>query len=80
MARPQPQFTDKERQEIERALKEEKDKRAYIKLLVLKLKAVDRLNSQEIATQTGYHKNSVNKIVSKYKKSGLDSVIHPNYG
>lgn len=80
MARPQPQFTDQEQQEIERVLKQEKDKRAYIKLLVLKLKAVDRLKSQEIAKQTGYHKNSVNKIISRYKKSGLNSVIHPNYG
>lgn len=80
MARPQPQFTDKEQCEIEEAFKQEKEKRAYIKLLVLKLKALDRLTNQEIAKQTGYHKNSVNKIVSKYKKSGLDSVIHPNYG
>jgi transposase len=80
MARPQPQFTDKEQCEIEKAYKQEKQKRAYIKLLVLKLKAIDRLTSQEIAKQTGYHKNSVNKMVSKYKKNGLDSVIHPNYG
>jgi transposase len=80
MARPQPQFTDKEQCEIEKAFKQEKEKRAYIKLMVLKLKALDRLTNQEIAKQTGYHKNSVNKIVSKYKKSGLDSVIHPNYG
>jgi len=80
MARPQPQFTDEEREEIARALKQEKDKRAYIKLLVLKLKAVDRLKSEEIAKQTDYHKNSINKIVSRYKKNGLDSLIHPNYG
>jgi hypothetical protein len=56
MARPQPQFTDIEQGEIEKAFKQEKDKRAYIKLLVLKLKALVRLTSQEIANQTGYHK------------------------
>lgn len=42
MARPQPQFTDKEQCEIEKAFKQVKEKRAYIKLLVLKLKALDR--------------------------------------
>jgi transposase len=80
MARPQPQFTEQEKLEIEKAFMKEKSKKAYFKLLVLKLKAIDRLRSQEISAQTGYHKNSVNKIISRYKKSGLENVLHPKYG
>jgi len=44
-------------------------------LLTLKLKAIEGLRSDEIATIVGIHKTSVNRILARYKKEGMEAMV-----
>jgi len=74
MARPQPKFTELECKEIEEALKKEKDKKKYLRLLALKYKAFEGMKSMEVANRTGFHKDYINVIVRKYKENGIQAI------
>ena len=75
MARPQPKFTNEQKSEILKAFQEEKREKGYLKIMVLKYKALDGLNSREISERTGFHKDYINRIVGQYKRQGLDTVV-----
>lgn len=79
MPRPQPKFTEAEKEEIALELKRTKDKRSYLKLKILQMKA-DSRKSEDVGKETGYHKDSVNRLVSRYKAKGMHAVLNPRYG
>ena len=79
MSRPQPSFTKEELVSIKKALKTELTPKKYTRLMVIKLKAEQQLKSETIATMLNIHKESVNRIVSKYKHGGLEAICGSTY-
>lgn len=75
MARPQPQFSEQEKQEILTGLKNHQRPSIYKRLTVLKLKAVDGMKSEDVGKVVNLHKETVNKIVSRYKKGGMAAIV-----
>ena len=45
------------------------------RLLVLKLKAEDGMRSDEIASIASIHKTSVNRIIARFKKEGIEAIV-----
>jgi transposase len=79
MGRPQPKFNEKEISEIKQKIKETKNKNAYKRLMVLQYKAIDKITSEKISELTGYHKDTVNRIVRRYKENGIEAILNPKY-
>jgi transposase len=79
MSRPQPIFTDEEKRLINEALSKPQSQSVYKRLMVIKLKAEKQMTSKNIAEILDLHAVSVNKIVSKYKKYGLQFISGNNY-
>jgi len=79
MARPQPKFTNEEIQLINKALNKPSSAGIYKRLMVMKLKSEKQMTSKDIGEILDLHAVSVNKIVSKYKKFGLNYISGNNY-
>lgn len=79
MARPQPKFTNEEIAAINNELNKHHIKGAFKRLMVLKLKSEQKLNSKIIGDMLDLHEVSVNKIISKYKRFGLSAIVDNHY-
>lgn len=75
MARPQPQFSKQEKQEILEGLSKTQPPCIYKRLMVLKMKAIEGMKSEEVGKIISLHKETVNKIISRYKKNGIGAII-----
>ena len=64
-------FTEEEKIEILKAQRGTYPAHVHRRLLTLKLKAIDGMRSDEIASIVGIHKTSVNRILARYKKEGI---------
>jgi len=80
MARPQPQFTEEEKNAINKEIKNKQTQPVYKRLMVMKLKAETRMTSKEIAMQLNLYPSSVDKMVFKYKKGGINALLGLGYG
>ena len=72
-------FSEEEIAAIEKARKENKDKRAEARLKALELRAKG-LKLKEVAEKTGFHEAYVTTLVAKYRQKGLDWISGNNYG
>ena len=72
------EITAEQKQEIEEARKENKDKRVEARLKVLSLRA-DGLKSKAIGEVTGFHPAYISTIVSKYIHGGIEAIIENRY-
>ena len=68
-------FTDEERAEIEQAFRGSHPNHVYKRVLVLKLKAIDGMRSDEAGKISGVNHDTVNKIVVRYKAEGIDAIV-----
>ncbi len=68
-------FTDEERAEIMREFTLSHENHVYKRLLVLKLKAIDGMRSEETAKISGLCHTSVNKIVNRYQAQGMEAIV-----
>lgn len=73
------EITAEQKIEIEKARKENKDKRIEKRLKVLCMRA-DGKSAREIGEATGYHYARVSTIVSKYVHDGLEAITGNHYG
>lgn len=71
-------FTEEQINEILKAEKEADNKFEIKRLLVLRLRAVENMPAKEIAKIVGYPAASVNNIISKYFKIGIDPMLGEN--
>lgn len=69
------EFSSKERDEILKEYELDHPARAYKRLLVLKLKAIDGMRSDETAKIVGICHSSVNKVVNRYKEEGMQAIV-----
>ena len=72
-------ITEEQKEEIKKARKKNKDKRAEKKLKAIEMRA-EGYKLKEISEKTGYHAKHVSKIVVKYIKEGIEAIIKPKYG
>lgn len=72
-------FSKEEIEEIEKAHKRNKDKRAEARLKALELRAKGALAS-EVAEATGFHAAYVTQLVAKYRKNGIEAISGNHYG
>ena len=72
-------FSHKEIKEIEKARKENKDKRAEARLKALELRAKGA-EASEVAEATGFHAAYVSQLVAKYRDNGLEAISGNHYG
>jgi transposase len=79
MGRPQPQFTEEDKKKINKELSKSQTPSTYRRLMILKLKSEQRFKSEEIAAILKLHPVTVNKIISKFFKNGIDSICKNNY-
>lgn len=75
-------FSAEEKAEILAAQKGTYPLHVHKRLLVLKLKAIDSQRSDEIARIAGLHQTSVNRIIARYQKEGMEAMVgkRHNYG
>jgi transposase len=71
-------FTQEQIDEILKAEKEADNKYEIKRLMVLRLRAVEKMPAKEIGRIVGYPPASVNNILSKYFKDGLESMLGEN--
>ena len=69
------EFTEEEKSEIQRFQKGTYSTHVYKRLMTLKLKAINGMRSDEIATNVGIHRTSVNRIIARYKKEGMEAMV-----
>lgn len=70
-----PVFSAEEKAEILSAQKGTYPLHIHKRLLALKLKAIDKLRSDEISRVVGIHKTSVNRIIARYKDEGMVAMV-----
>jgi len=75
MGRKSAQFSEEAKAEILAEQKKNHPAHIYRRLLALKLKVVDRMLSKETGRITGLHETSVNRIVSRYQKEGIEAIV-----
>lgn len=73
-------FNEKQIAEIETAIEACKDKKVYLRLKCLKLRAVDKKPLSEIATVTEYNEKYVSQLISKYYNKGITAITSSKYG
>lgn len=71
-------FTEEQISEIIEAEKCISKKYETKRILVLRLVAVDKLKSKEIAKVVGYNKATIDNIISRYYKEGIESMLGEN--
>ena len=72
-------FSPDEIERIEKARKENKDKRAEARLKALELRAKGA-SSKEVSEATGFHAAYITTIVAKYREKGLEAISGNHYG
>ena len=72
------QFSKEEIEQIQNARKANKNKRIERRLCVLEMMAKGYKN-KEIAQVTGYHEVYLKKLISKYRKGGLEALTGNHY-
>ena len=72
-------FSEEEIKAIERARRDNKDKRAEARLKALELRAKGA-KASEVAEATGFHSGSVTRLVAKYRVHGLEAISGNHYG
>jgi transposase len=75
MGRKSTQFSEEEKAEILAAQKKQRPVHITKRLLALKLKAVDGMRSAEAGKIAGIHTTSVNRIVNRYHKEGIEAIV-----
>lgn len=75
MGRKSAQFSKAAQAEILAEQKKNYQPHIYRRLLALKLKAVDGMLSKDVGTITNLHETSVNRIVSRYQKEGIEAIV-----
>lgn len=71
-------FSEEEIKEIEGARKKNKDKRVELRLKALELRAKGQ-GQKAVAAATGFNSNYVSKLVTKYRKGGLEALTGNHY-
>lgn len=71
-------FSQAEITEIEKARKENKDKRAEARLKTLELRTKG-LRSEEVTEETGFHAAYITTLVRKYRKNGIEAIAGNHY-
>lgn len=71
-------FSKEEISEIENARKINKNKRVEARLKALELRAKG-LADEEIAKQTGFYPSTISRLVTKYKKNGIEAITGNHY-
>ena len=79
MGRPQPKFSEEEKIAISKELKKKQTQAVYKRLMILSLKLEGKKSSKDIAAELQMYPSSVNKIVHRYKKEGLTSILGQKY-
>jgi transposase len=69
------EYTDSERTEIQSELRKDHPVHVYKRLMVLKIKAIDGKRSDETGKLLGLNASSVNRIVNRYKKDGMEVIV-----
>ena len=69
------EFTEEEKSEIRKVQKGTYPAHVHKRILTLKLKAIDGMRSDEIAAIVGIHKTSVNRILARYKREGMEAMV-----
>lgn len=72
-------FSEEEVAAIEKARRENKDKRAEVRLKALELRAKGA-KAKEISEQTGLYPTTITRLVEKYRKYGLEAISGNHYG
>lgn len=72
-------FNEEEIKRIEQRRKENKDKRAEVRLKALELRAKGA-TAKEVAEATGFHAAYVTQLVAKYREYGLEAITGNHYG
>ena len=72
-------FSEEEIRAIEKARKENKDKRVEARLKALELRAKGA-TAKEVSEATGFHPASVTRLVAKYRDHGLEAITGNHYG
>lgn len=72
-------FSKEEITTIEKARKENKDKRVEARLKALELRAKGA-TAKEVSEATGFHPASVTRLVAKYRDHGLEAITGNHYG
>ena len=72
-------FSEEEITAIEKARKENKDKRVEARLKALELRAKGA-TAREVSEATGFHPASVTRLVAKYRDHGLEAITGNHYG
>ena len=72
-------FSKEEIAAIEKVRKENKDKRAELRLKALELRAKGA-TAQEVADQTGFYPTTITRLVAKYRKGGIEAISGNHYG
>jgi len=67
--------TEEEKAEIQSAQRDTYPAHVHRHLLTLKLKAIDGLRSDEIASIVGIHKTSVNRVIARYKEESMEAMV-----
>lgn len=75
MGRKCAQFSEGEKAEIQAAQKKQHPVHVTKRLWALKLKAVDGMGSAEAGKIAGIHHTSVNRIVNRYHKEGIEAIV-----
>lgn len=72
-------FSKEEIAAIEKVRKENKNKRAELRLKALELRAKGA-TAQEVADQTGFYPTTITRLVAKYRKGGIEAISGNHYG
>ena len=72
-------FSNEEINAIKQARKENKDKRAELRLKALELRAKGA-SSKAVSEATGFHAAYVSQLVAKYRDNGLEAISGNHYG
>lgn len=72
-------FSEEEIAAIEKARRDNKDKRAEVRLKALELRAKGA-KAREVAEQTGFYPTTITRLVEKYRKHGLEAISGNHYG
>lgn len=72
------EFTKEQINEIFEAEKNSSKKYETKRIMILRLVAVDNLKSKDVSKIVGYNKATIDNIISKYFKNGLESMIGEN--
>jgi len=71
----QVEFTEEERAAIRAELGKDHPAHVYKRLMVLKMKAIDEMRSDEVGKLLDLYPSSVGRIVDRYKAQGMEAIV-----